>query len=62
MNLMCLSIGDKDYIKYVLKQREVTMFMDPLLEELEDEYKLEEYLKDMMFYDSRELIKAELIR
>ena len=49
-------IGDKDYTEYVLKQREVTLFMDPLLEGLENEYKIKELLEDLIFYDSGVLI------
>ena len=49
-------IGNKDYTKYVLKQREVTLFMDPLLEGLENEYKIKELLEDLIFYDSGDLI------
>ena len=49
-------IGDKDYTEYVLKQREVTLFMDPLLEGLENEYKIKELIEDLIFYDSGDLI------
>ena len=49
-------IGDKDYTEYVLKQREITLFMDPLLEGLENEYKIKELLEDLLFRDSGELI------
>ena len=49
-------IGDKDYTEYVSKQREVTLFMDPLLKGLENEYKIKELLEDLIFYDSGDLI------
>ena len=49
-------IGDKDYTEYVLKQREVTLFMDPLLKGLENEYKIKELIEDLIFYDSGDLI------
>ena len=43
-------------MEYVLKQREITLFMDPLLEGLENEYKIKELLEDILFRDSGELI------
>ena len=49
-------LGDKDYMEHVLKQREITLFMDPLLEGLENEYKIKELLEDILFHDSGELI------
>ena len=49
-------LGDEDYTEHVLKQREVTLFMDPLLEDLENEYKIKELLEDILFHDSGDLI------
>ena len=48
--------GDKDFTDYVLKQREVVLFMDPLLKGLENEYKIKELIEDLIFYDSGDLI------
>ena len=48
--------GDKDFTNYVLKQREVVLFMDPLLKGLENEYKIKELIEDLIFYDSGDLI------
>ena len=49
-------IGDKDYTEHVLKQREVILYIDPLLKCLEDEYKIKELIEDLIFYDSGDLI------